>query len=283
MRFPKAEKEVNYFSVPQKVLIGIICALFLAGVITVSSGGNAISKAGYDTLTMLRYSLLDKPMKVVKDWQKDLATLRSVQEENEQLKNIIASTEMKGAELEYLRQKVQELETLLNLESISKYSRVNANVVYRDMNTWSNIITVDKGEKDGIAVDMAVVSAKGLIGKVVEVNKNSSKVKLLSTETKDVSVSIKIILNDEKTTEGILEYYDGESGRYHVQIYDANVKINEDMKVITSGNGGVFPSGILVGKVEKVTKLYNSKGRIVSVIPSVDFNDFESVAILKVD
>ena len=208
MRFPKAEKEVNYFSGPQKVLIAIICALFLAGVITVSSGGNAISKAGYDTLTMLRYSLLDKPMKVVKDWQKDLANLRSVQEENEQLKNIIASTEMKGAELEYLRQKVQELETLLNLENTSKYSRINANVVYRDMNTWSNIITVDKGEKDGIAVDMAVISAKGLIGKVVEVNKNSSKVKLLSTETKDVSVSIKIILNEEKTTEGILEYFD---------------------------------------------------------------------------
>ena len=96
-------------------------------------------------------------------------------------------------------------------------------------------------------------------------------------------MAIQIELNEKSTTAGILEYYDSDSARYNIQIFDANAKVSEGVKIVTSGNGGVFPSGILVGEVEKVTSLYNSKGSVVTAIPSVTFNDFDYVAILKVD
>lgn len=282
MKLPEVEKEVNRFNRVQKVLISLICILLLTGIICVANGSTVLNKNGYDAFSMLRYSLIDHPLETIKDWMKHLSSLREVQEENEELKNILSSTKLQGARVEYLEQRVAELEALMDMESISQYDKIYASVMSRDMNTWSNIITVDKGKEEGIEVDMAVVSSQGLIGKVSEVYDHSCKVKLLSTETKDVSVSIQIMLDEERSTDGILENYDSSKQSYNVQIFDANVEIKEGMKVLTSGNGGVFPSGILVGEVESVTQLYNSKGRIVSVIPSADFNDFESVAILKV-
>ena len=283
MRLHDVEKEVKRFSGVQKVLITIICVLLILGIITVANGSNTISKTGYDAFTMLRYSIIEHPVEVITGWMDDLAHLREVQEENEELHAIIASQDMYKAELEEKERMLAEMEALMEFDSNAHYKKEYATIIYRDMNAWSNMITINKGEKDGIKTDMAVISYEGLIGKVVEVNKNTSKVKLLTNENKDISVAINIVLEDESTTAGILENYDAENGRYNVQVFDTNVEIEKGMKILTSGTGGVFPSGILVGEVEDVTLLYNSKGRIVSVIPSVHFNDFDYVAVLKVD
>ena len=283
MRLHDVEKEVKHFSGVQKVLITIICVLLILGIITVANGSNTISKTGYDAFTMLRYSIIEHPVEVITGWMDDLAHLREVQEENEELHAIIASQDMYKAELEEKERMLAEMEALMEFDSNAHYKKEYATIIYRDMNAWSNMITINKGEKDGIKTDMAVISYEGLIGKVVEVNKNTSKVKLLTNENKDISVAINIVLEDESTTAGIFENYDAENGRYNVQVFDTNVEIEKGMKILTSGTGGVFPSGILVGEVEDVTLLYNSKGRIVSVIPSVHFNDFDYVAVLKVD
>ena len=283
MRLHDVEKEVKHFSGVQKVLITIICVLLILGIITVANGSNTISKTGYDAFTMLRYSIIEHPVEVITGWMDDLAHLREVQEENEELHAIIASQDMYKAELEEKERMLAEMEALMEFDSNAHYKKEYATIIYRDMNAWSNMITLNKGEKDGIKTDMAVISYEGLIGKVVEVNKNTSKVKLLTNENKDISVAINIVLEDETTTAGILENYDAENGRYNVQVFDTNVEIEKGMKILTSGTGGVFPSGILVGEVEDVTLLYNSKGRIVSAIPSVHFNDFDYVAVLKVD
>ena len=282
MKLSHVEKEVKRFSGVQKLLISLICILLFFGIVTVVNGESALSKSGYDALTMLRYSIIDHPIEVITGWMEDLAYLRGVQEENEKLYNILASQDMYKAELDEKDRKIEELEALMEFNSNANYTKEYATVIYRDVNTWSNTITVNKGAKDGIKEDMAVITYEGLLGKVSDVYENTCKVKLLSTENKDVSVAIQIELSDTKTTAVILENYNGEDGTYHVQVFDNNVEIKEGMNVITSGTGGVFPSGILIGKVDSVTKLYNSKGRNVAVIPSVNFNDFDYVAILKV-
>lgn len=283
MKLQDMQNEVKRFTRIQKILISFICVLLLAGIITVATGPNMISKLGYDAFTMIRYSVIDHPFEVISDWQKDLSSLRSVQKENDDLKKIISSQDMQGAIVKEQKRQIKEMEALMNFDSNAAYQKIYASIVYRDMNTWSNTITVNKGENDGITVDMAVISSKGLIGKVSEVNKTTCKVKLLSNEGNDVNVSVKIELDDKTTTDGILESYDLKSGKYNVQVFDSNADIKKGMRIITSGNGGVFPSGILIGKANKVTQLYNAKGKIVTVKPSVDFNDFDFVAILKVN
>lgn len=282
MKLTDVQKEVKRFTRIQKILISLIVVFLLFGLITLATGGNALSRFGYDAFSVVKYSLIDHPVEVVKNWKEQLDALKTVYDENDDLKKIIASQNMYKAELDEKTRIIEELEELYNLEVSANYEKINAEVMSRDISTWSNTITLNKGSKHGIEVDMAVVSSKGLIGKISEVNANTSKVKLLTTENGDASVSIKVELEDGTTTDGILENYTASNNRYNIQLFDANAKIEKGLRVITSGNGGVFPPGILVGKVNSEEEAYDNKGKKLIVRPSVDFNDFSYVAVLKV-
>lgn len=282
MKLTDVQKEVKRFTRIQKILISMIVVFLLFGLITLATGGNALSRFGYDAFSVVKYSLVDHPVEVVKNWKEQLDALKTVYNENDDLKKIIASQDMYKAELDEKTRIIEELEELYNLEVSANYEKINAEIMSRDISTWSNTVTLNKGSKDGIEVDMAVVSSKGLIGKISEVNANTCKVKLLTTENGDASVSIKVELKDGTTTDGILENYTASNNRYNIQLFDANAKIEKGLSVITSGNGGVFPPGILVGKVNSEEEAYDNKGKKLIVRPSVDFNDFSYVAILKV-
>lgn len=282
MKLTDVQKEVKRFTRIQKILISMIVVFLLFGLITLATGGNALSRFGYDAFSVVKYSLVDHPVEVVKNWKEQLDALKTVYNENDDLKKIIASQDMYKAELDEKTRIIEELEELYDLEVSANYEKINAEVMSRDISTWSNTVTLNKGSKDGIEVDMAVVSSKGLIGKISEVNANTCKVKLLTTENGDASVSIKVELKDGTTTDGILENYTASNNRYNIQLFDANAKIEKGLSVITSGNGGVFPPGILVGKVNSEEEAYDNKGKKLIVRPSVDFNDFSYVAILKV-
>lgn len=282
MKLTDVQKEVKRFTRIQKILISMIVVLLLFGLITLATGGNALSRFGYDAFSVVKYSLVDHPVEVVKNWKEHLDALKTVYDENDDLKKIISSQNMYKAELDEKTRIIEELEELYNLEVSANYEKINAEVMSRDISTWSNTVTLNKGSKHGIEVDMAVVSSKGLIGKISEVNANTCKVKLLTTENGDASVSIKVELKDGTTTDGILENYNASNNRYNIQLFDANAKIEKGLSVITSGNGGVFPPGILVGKVNSEEEAYDNKGKKLIVRPSVDFNDFSYVAVLKV-
>lgn len=282
MKLTDVQKEVKRFTRIQKILISMIVVFLLFGLITLATGGNALSRFGYDAFSVVKYSLIDHPVEVVKNWKEQLDALKTVYNENDDLKKIIASQDMYKAELDEKTRIIEELEELYDLEVSANYEKINAEVMSRDISTWSNTVTLNKGSKDGIEVDMAVVSSKGLIGKISEVNANTCKVKLLTTENGDASVSIKVELKDGTTTDGILENYTASNNRYNIQLFDANAKIEKGLSVITSGNGGVFPPGILVGKVNSEEEAYDNKGKKLIVRPSVDFNDFSYVAVLKV-
>lgn len=282
MKLTDVQKEVKRFTRIQKILISMIVVFLLFGLITLATGGNALSRFGYDAFSVVKYSLVDHPVEVVKNWKEHLDALKTVYDENDDLKKIISSQNMYKAELDEKTRIIEELEELYNLEVSANYEKINAEVMSRDISTWSNTVTLNKGSKHGIEVDMAVVSSKGLIGKISEVNANTCKVKLLTTENGDASVSIKVELKDGTTTDGILENYNASNNRYNIQLFDANAKIEKGLSVITSGNGGVFPPGILVGKVNSEEEAYDNKGKKLIVRPSVDFNDFSYVAVLKV-
>ncbi|MDF9824128.1 rod shape-determining protein MreC [Breznakia sp. PF5-3] len=281
-RFSKVYRDKFRFTRVQKVLITICACLLTFGIFTRIIGGNIASKYGYDVFTMLRYSLIDHPVETVAGFSDDFSNLWNVQNENDELRNKLASQKMYKEELDESKRKLNELEELMDISSSNNYESISARVLVRDIQGWSNMLTINKGSNDGITEDMAVISSKGLIGKVVEANPTSAKVKLLTNEKMDNSVSVKVELSKDKATDGSLESYDKSTGKYVVSIFDSNVEIKKGMKIITSGKGKLFPAGIIIGEVDKVEDLYNAEGKSVLVTPSVDFNDFEYVSVLKV-
>ncbi len=81
---------------------------------------------------------------------------------------------------ESLEKEIQELKEALELnKTLTEYIPINATILSRNKSYWYNTITIDKGKKDGITEDMAVITSKGLIGKISSVSHTSSEVKLI--------------------------------------------------------------------------------------------------------
>lgn len=176
-----------------------------------------------------------------------------------------------------LTHEVESLKKVLELNhDLSGFHYVNATILSRNVSYWMNNLVIDKGKNDGIQKDNCVVTSDGLIGKITSVNKNSSVVKLMTSSTYKVSVQV----GDKY---GILEKYNSKDKYFVVTGIDKDVKVSIGDDVITSGLGGVFPSGIFIGNVEKIKNDDYGTTKIVYIRAKQDFNDIRYVTVLEND
>ena len=223
----------------QKIILGVIAFFVVIGILLRSMSGSVTSNIGYDGITMLKYALIDYPAETIKNLFNDFANLWSVNEENDQLRYELSKNPSYKAKYVDAKQKNAELEKALGIKTNDDtYERKWAQVILRDQATWNNEITINKGSKDGIKVGMAVESTDGMVGKIKSVSAHTSVVKLLTSEDKLNSASIKILLDEKKSSLGVLQSYDVKSGCYIVLLFDDSDEIKKGMQVVTSGKGG---------------------------------------------
>ena len=173
-----------------------------------------------------------------------------------------------------------ENETLkeeLNLsEKYTEYQTKPAYVIDRDISNYSSDIVINIGSEDGVQVNMTVISDKGLVGHVISVNKNSSKVQTIIDTASAVSAAF---VNTEKSlvTRGILDSKDRVKGTY----IDNDVVVNEGDSIVTSGIGGIYPKNINIGKVKEIVNTQNKTNRYVYIETAVDFDNLNNVLVIK--
>ena len=273
---------MNKLNRVQKILIGIIITCVVIGSSLVIHNGSLQSNVGYDVFALLKYSMIDHPLMTIKDWTSDFTHLWSVKQQNVELRNELSQNPSYKAMYEEERAKNIEYEKALEINAKEDmYELKWANVIARDATHWNNEITIDKGKKDGIKEGLAVQSVYGMIGKVSSVSQFTSKVKLLTSEDKTNSVSIKINLDKKHSVDGILQSYDVNLGQYVIYLYDDNDKVEKGMQIITSGMGKSYPSGLLIGTVERVQALSNQVGSTIYASPVEDFQEFTIVGIVQ--
>ena len=163
--------------------------------------------------------------------------------------------------------------------SLNNFNYINATVIERNREYWFNSLTINKGKKDGIDLDMAVIDENGLIGRISNISNYSATVKLITTNDVVSKVSA-VIMNDQEKVYGIINGYDAQNNLLHLIITDYSV-INADSKVETTGMGGVFPSNILIGTVYDVIKDSDGITNIVRVRPASNIEGERYVAILQ--
>lgn len=265
----------------QKIILGVITFFVIIGILLKSISGSVTSNIGYDGITMLKYALIDYPAQTVKNLFTDFANLWSVKEENDRLRYELSKNPSYKALYIDAKQKNAELEDALRIKtSDDKYERRWAEVILRDQATWNNEVTINKGSKEGIKVGMAVESTDGMVGKIKSVSSHTSVVKLLTSEDKLNSASIKILLDEKKSSLGVLQSYDVKRGCYIVLLFYDSSEIKKGMQVVTSGKGGGYPSGLLIGTVDSVQALSNQTGQTIYVRPIDDFQTFSVVSII---
>lgn len=185
------------------------------------------------------------------------------------------------SEIDNLKKEIDTLKDSLELNTIlSSYEVINATTINRNLGYFYDTITLDKGSKDGVEENQAVMTNEGLIGKTTKVTKYTSTVKLLTNPNSKTQVSVQIKVGEEYLY-GILTSYDNDNNCYIIEgITDTN-EIEIGSLVSTTGMGDIFPSGILIGEVIEITKDNFDLEGIIKVKPNVNYDNISYVKILR--
>lgn len=193
-------------------------------------------------------------------------------------KKIELSDDFLHEQLSNKEMELNELKELLNIDLISDYNIVYSTVINRNLEYFYDELVINKGSSDGIKINSIVITKDGLLGKVVDVNINNSTVKLITSRDIYNMLSVQINLKD-KYIYGILKSYDEKTNSFVIEGIDENINIEVGSSVSTTGLG-LYPSGILIGKVVRIQKDNFDLSYIVKVEPIVDFDNFHYVGVL---
>ena len=225
--------------------------------------------------------IITYPFNYIKENTKEYKKLKDVNKNNNILETSIDRIDSIEAENIELRRQLETLKEELNINyTLSDYEYLNATVVSRNVGYWHNKITINKGTYNGVEKDMVVISSKGLIGKVIKTSTFTSDVRLITTSDTSNKISVHIS-NGDNNLYGLINSYDYNKNVLELEGISNTKDVNIGDYVYTSGLGGVFPTGILIGIVEEITTDSYDLAKIIKVKPSADFNDINYVSILK--
>ncbi len=262
------------------IIVIAIALVILAIALKKDRNLNPIERIVKDAgMTVLKVT--ETPFKFIKNKIDDVHAKNNIYQKYKKLKEQTDKIDTVKSENRNLESEVKKLKEQLKLNTLlSDKIECHATIVSRNIGYWYDEVTIDKGKKEGIEKEMAVVSSKGLIGKISKVSNHYSTVKLLSNDNMDDKISVKISVGDNYVY-GLISKYDSKTNTYTVEGISQNVDIPEGSDVVTTGMGTTFSSGLLIGKVKGITTDNFDLSKVVEVKSTVDFNDLDYVTVLK--
>lgn len=207
--------------------------------------------------------------------------LKSVNKDNAVLETSIDRVSSIESENIELRRQLNKLKEELNIDyTLVDYEYLNATVVSRNVGFWYNTITIDKGSYNGVEKDMVVINSKGLIGRIIRTSAFTSDIRLITTSDTNNKISVHIS-NGDNNLYGLINNYNYSDNLLEVEGISNTKDVTIGDYVYTSGLGGIFPSGILIGTVSEISTDSYDLAKIIKVVPSADFTDINYVSILK--
>ncbi|MDO3393001.1 rod shape-determining protein MreC [Ligilactobacillus sp. 110_WCHN] len=227
--------------------------------------------------------VVNAPVEGISRMTGSVSNLTDTYQENVQLKKKLDSMNALQVENETLKQENKQLKQQLSLnKSLTSYTDILTYVISRSPSTWQNQIVISKGSNAGITKGSAVVSDKGLIGRVMEVNRNNSKVELVTTQDDAADrFAVQLIDNNGQTVNGLITGYDTDTNLLVMGQITSKENVKKGTQVITSGLGGTTPKGLFVGTVEKVVNQQAGLPTKIYIKPAADMTNLNVVTVAK--
>ncbi len=200
--------------------------------------------------------------------------LINVQTENEILASEVKRLRSEVIYLKELASTGKRLTELLELRDESVERKAAASIIAKDPVNWYEAIVINKGENDGIEPGMGVITAGGVIGRVVKTAPDYSRVLLIYDRNSAVGALIQ-----RTGDEGIVVGQQGRTLRLNYIMTDADVQRGDI--IITSGTDGVFPRGIMIGRVNRIEKPENRLFQSIELIPEANISREREVLVIK--
>ncbi len=267
----------------------LVVALVSASLITITvdyrEGESGPLAAAGDAALALISPLQEAVTRVIDpigDFFSTLLHLPSIRREKAELEQRVAELEAASATYRAGQERLAEAEALLDLrESFGpRIDTTAAQVIANGISNFEWTIEIDKGSSDGLAVDMPVVAAAGLVGHIVRVTQSSAVVQLIIDPDSAVAGRL-----DASGETGLLEG-EGE-GDLRMSLVDASATVAPDETVVTAGYRllqgaaqSLYPPNVLIGTVSRVLTDEGALEKFVTVRPAVDFSSLSLVLVV---
>ena len=202
--------------------------------------------------------------------------IMAVYEQNQKLRHEVEELRAQNVKAEEFSAENVRLRELLGYKNLAtQFDLVVARVIGREAATWTRMITIDRGTQHGIQKNMAVVTARGLVGVVTEAGIISAKVELIL----DPRISVGALVQRSRVA-GIVEGNPENTIQPRLVHIPRNEDIAEEDVVVTSGFGGIYPKGIVIGKIHSIRNDSTGLLHLAMVETAVDFQRLEDVAVI---
>ena len=202
----------------------------------------------------------------------------TVYEQNKMLRSEVEQLRQRDVNVNEIMAENTRLTNILNYKNaVKQFDTAVAKIISYDSSNLTNSITINLGAKDGMQKNMPIITPQGLVGTIVAVYEHSAKVQLILDPRSAVGA---IIQRPESRVIGIMQ------GSVGVQTLAKMVNIPRDADVVvgdnvlTSGYGGLYPKGIVIGEVVEVTNEAGGLLKYATVKTAVDFYRIEEVLVI---
>ena len=200
--------------------------------------------------------------------------IRLRDEDNRKLKEDVNRLLLERQEYRDVFLENQRLREVFSLKKSERRYIAAARIISKGLDRWSNILIIDKGKHNGVSKNMAVITPKGLVGKVSLVSDNFAHVLLIT----DINFSAAVKIQEARRDDILSGTGSGNCILKYVP-YEETVK--EGDVVVTSGFDELFPSGIPVGYISTVSKKGSGIFQRIDVKPFQDPAKLDEVIIVQ--
>jgi rod shape-determining protein MreC len=204
----------------------------------------------------------------------DYVDLRNTRQQNQDLKNEIARLRLEQAQLAEDAMQGHRLQELLKFQQHYVASTVAAQVIGTSGTDQSRVLYIDKGSKDGLKVDQAVITPDGIVGKLRDVSSNTAQVLVINDQSSGAGVLL-------ATTRIRAILHGSQGGRIVISNLTPDERIKPGEQVLTSGGDQVYPRGLAVGTIESIAPdLEHQPYTTIVVKPATNLFQLEEVLVI---
>jgi len=201
--------------------------------------------------------------------------LVGARQENVQLHRSLEEYQQKEISFQEAQQALTRLEALLDLKRQVALPVIGARVIAYDSSLWSRCALIDQGKAQGVKTGLPVLAPEGIVGRVVETYPQYGKVMLIVDRKSGADAMVQ-----RTRVRGILQGQGGNLCSLDFVPKSADVQVGD--LVLAAGLAGIYPKGLVFGKVTEVNKKNPGVFQEIEVTPAVDLSALEEVLVIKV-
>ena len=278
---PVIKRGGDKFTLPSKYLLFILTIL-CTGLIIITFNTNVFN-GSVNSVTGTFVVPVQKGITSVSTWimrvADNLASIRALQQENENLRNKVEDLTNENTKLEQDKYELTQLRDLYELDAqYTDYKKIGARIIAKDAGNWYHSFVIDKGSDEGVLVNMNVIADGGLVGRVTNTGPDWAKVQTIIADNSSVSGTV-LSAKENLIATGDLELY-SEGQMTFSKLVDEADKVNVGDKVVTSNISDKYLPGILIGYISIVEEDSNNLTKSGRITPVVDFEYLDEVLVI---